>query len=394
MKKLIAVILAVLLLGSAVAFAESAPALDMKDPVLEITKEGETALIDLNGLTLRVGALEVEDESYVVLNILGNDELLFRAAACGRDGRVLIAADSLSHSLSVPLVAASESAPAAAEEAGEEQSSLADALLAKLMESAEVGFDGDAITFHVPYTATNDLLREMLPMLKSVPNAEELLAQLDELEAQGNGFELNGTLSMTEGLHIVLGVTPVSEGTAADSAAFQLRLDANKSDDGLDFVAALSVPAAGEGDVFRLEGTVASSDDGMSAHLAVYLPVSDADEPAAALDLAAATVDLEVGKDFSFRVKAGESVRFEAAFDHEAGTVLLDAAIKEFGVKLTAAAVKDEAELSLCAFPEDVIELGSLSEEESDALGEELQNALGPVLEFVAPALQQSGLLG
>lgn len=393
MKKLIAVILAVLLLGSAVAFAESAPALDMKDPVLEITKEGETALVDLNGLTLRVGALEVEDESYVVLNILGNDELLFRAAACGRDGRVLIAADGISHSLSVPLVSSSESAPAAAE-AGEEEPSLADALLAKLMESAEVGFDGDAITFHVPYTATNDLLREMLPMLKSVPNAEELLAQLDELEAQGNGFELNGTLRMSEGLHIVLGVTPVSEGTAADSAAFQLRLDANKTDDGLDFVAALSVPAAGEGDVFRLEGTVASSDDGMSAHLAVYLPVSDADEPAAALDLAAATVDLEVGKDFSFRVKAGESVHLEAAFDHEAGTVLLDAAIKELGVKLTAAAVKGEAELSLCDFPEDVIELGSLSEEENDALGEELQNALGPVLEFVAPALQQSGLLG
>ena len=393
MKKLIAVILAVLLLGSAVAFAESAPALNMKDPVLEITKDGETALVDLNGLTLRIGALEVEDESYVVLNILGNDELLFRAAACGRDGRVLIAADGLSHSFAVPLVSSSESAPAAAE-AGEEEPSLADALLAKLMESAEVGYDGDAITFHVPYTATNDLLREMLPMLKSVPNAEELLAQLDELEAQGNGFELNGTLAMSEGLHIVLGITPVSEGTAADSAAFQLRLDADKHDDGLDFVAALSVPAAGEGDVFRLEGTVASSDDGMSAHFAVYLPVSDADEPAAALDLAAATVDLEVGKDFSFRVKAGESVHLEAAFDHEAGTVLLDAAIKELGVKLTAAAVKDEAELSLCDFPEDVIELGSLSEEENDALGEELQNALGPVLEFVAPALQQSGLLG
>ena len=90
------------------------------------------------------------------------------------------------------------------------------------------------------------------------------------------------------------------------------------------------------------------------------------------VDLAAATVDLEVGEDFSFRVKAGESVRLEAAFDHAAGTVLLDAAIKELGVKLTAAAVKDEAELSLCDFPEDVIELGSLSEEENDALGEEL----------------------
>ena len=81
MKKLIAVILAVLLLGSALACAEAAPALDLKDPVLDVTISGEAVHFDLTGLTLRVGVLgEEEENARLILNLLGGDELLFAAA--------------------------------------------------------------------------------------------------------------------------------------------------------------------------------------------------------------------------------------------------------------------------------------------------------------------------
>ena len=111
MKKLIAVILAVLLLGSAVACAEAAPAVDLKDPVLDVTAAGETVHLDLSGLTLRFGVLGAEEDPCLVLNVLADDTLLVTAAVRQAGGQMLFAADGFSHSYALPVTGSSPAMP-------------------------------------------------------------------------------------------------------------------------------------------------------------------------------------------------------------------------------------------------------------------------------------------
>ena len=392
MKKLIAVILAVLLLGSAAAFAEAAPALELKDPVLDFTASGETVRLDLSGLTLRVGVLgEEEEDACLVLNLLGADKPLLTAALRMDGERVLLAADGFSHSYALPVAGTSAAlSPAGADGEGPDLDALVSALTEKVLSQAEIGMEGDAITFRLPYTAVSELLRELVPLMGSAPNAEGLQEALDEMEASGESVELSGSVSGNGGVHAELNVTPVSGGTLLSEDTRRLLFDLETLEDGGDFYLFCLKPAEGNDPVFRMEGSFRTGEQGLTTHCDVF-----ADAEAIAAGAPSLVLDLAAGKDVSFTLSAPDAFLFDLRFAREAGTILLNAETEAFKASLTATAVSGEAELQRCAFPAEVIELsGELSEEQQNELTQEMQVAIMPVLSFVMRAAAGSGLFG
>ena len=392
MKKLIAVILAVLLLGSAAAFAEAAPALELKDPVLDFTASGETVRLDLSGLTLRVGVLgEEEEDACLVLNLLGADKPLLTAALRMDGERVLLAADGLSHSYALPVAGTSAAlSPAGADGEGPDLDALVSALTEKVLSQAEIGMEGDAITFRLPYTAVSELLRELVPLMGSAPNAEGLQEALDEMEASGESVELSGSVSLSDGIHVVLDVTPVKGGELLSEDMFRLLFDVDKPEGGVDFTLTGLEPAKGDELLFRVVGSLRSGEQEWTLHCEVF-----AGPEAVAADAPSLVLDFAADENVSFRLSAPEAFLFEMRYTREDGTILLNAETEAFKASLTATAVSGEAELQRCAFPDEVIELsGELSEEQQNELTQEMQVAIMPVLSFVMRAAAGSGLFG
>lgn len=386
MKKWIAVILAVLLLGPTFAFAEAVPVLDLNDPVVDVTTDGESVHLELGGLTLRFGAVGEEGSEALVLNILGDGEVLFAAAARPEDGRVLITADGLSHSYAAPLPGGQ--LVESADDADDEDGAPLAALLEGVMSAAEIEPAADGLHFRLPYTAVNQLLRELLPTLEQIPNADELIAALDESEARGDGFELSGVFGLGEDTPITLAVTPVEGGVAADEPVALAVLSVNTFEDGTDFSLSVTSPALGTDPLFLLQGSLrGDEDEGLTLHVELFVSSAAADTPLV-------TLDLRTGDGFAFTLDAAELLHAEAAYDKAAGTALLNVEAEGFAGTLTAAVAEGEAELRLCRFPNQIIEIeGELTEEQSSELSDELQQALTPVIEFLAPMLADAGLL-
>ena len=382
MKKWIAVILAVLLLGPTFAFAEAVPVLDLNDPVVDVTTDGESVHLELGGLTLRFGAVGEEGSEALVLNILGDGEVLFAAAARPEDGRVLITADGLSHSYAAPLPGGQ-----LVESADDEDGAPLAALLEGVMSAAEIEPAADGLHFRLPYTAVNQLLRELLPTLEQIPNADELIAALDESEARGDGFELSGVFGLGEDTPITLAVTPVEGGVAADEPVALAVLSVNTFEDGTDFSLSVTSPALGTDPLFLLQGSLrGDEDEGLTLHVELFVSSAAADTPLV-------TLDLRTGDGFAFTLDAAGLLHAEAAYDKAAGTVLLNVEAEGFAGTLTAAVAEGEGELRLCRFPNQIIEIeGELTEEQSSELSDELQQALTPVIEFLAPMLAEAGL--
>ena len=388
MKKLIAVILAVLLLGSTIACAETGPVLDLKDPVLEFSSGEESGSLDLAGLTLRFGVLGEGDDACLVLNILGDGEPLFAAAAQLDEGRVLVAADGLSHSYAVPMTGAQF--VGSSDEDGSAMAALGSDLMEKLMAEAEIGMEGERITFRLPYTAVNKLLREMLPMLDKVPNLDEIVEQLDEMEAQGQGFEVSGSLSMTDGFDAELDLTPVEGGEAAEKPAVRMLVNFEPDEEGGDFYLTVLTPDEGDDPVFMLVGYYRSYEAGLSLHVEVY-----ADTAAVAGDSPSAVFDVIMDEEFVMQLLLPGTFRFGASFTPASSELALEAETEDFEGRLTMTAETGEGELKVCAFPASVIDIeGGLSEEQSSELSSELQVAIAPVLGFLMPALMNAGVLG
>lgn len=390
MKKLIAVILAVLLLGSAAAFAEAAPALELKDPVLDFTASGEAVRLDLSGLTLRVGVLgEEEEDACLVLNLLGADKPLLTAALRMDGERVLLAADGLSHSYALPVAGTSAAlSPAGADGEGPDLDALVSALTEKVLSKVEIGMEGDVITFRLPYTAFNELLRELFLLIGDALNVENLQEALDEIEASGESGEFSGSVSLSDGIHVVLDITPVENGELISEDMSRLLFDLDRSESGADFALTGLEPAKGDEPLFRMLGSLRSGEREKSLHIEVFVgpEAVAADAPSLVLDFAA-------DENVSFRLSAPEAFLFEMRYTREDGTILLNAETEAFKASLTATAVSGEAELQRCAFPAEVIELsGELSEEQQNELTQELQVALAPVLGFLVQALAASGL--
>ena len=77
MKKILAILLAVLLLGSVSAFAEAATVYSVSDPVFSFNAGEDQMNLDLKGLSIAFASVSDAAEPTVAVNILGNGEVLF-----------------------------------------------------------------------------------------------------------------------------------------------------------------------------------------------------------------------------------------------------------------------------------------------------------------------------
>ncbi len=221
MKKFLALLLALLMLGSCTAFAEGAKVFSISDPVIHVENETGPVDVDLAGLQLCFGPLPGEQQG-LLLNIFGNDELLFRAQF-RQDGQQLIfTADGLSHSYSLPVSGISGGAAASS------PSFDVTPILDILTQEAQINYEADGIHFTLPYTGVLNVADELLNQLpagsqESVQEARTKLAQMRETQS---GPTISGILQPTDsGFHAEAGVYMVQNGVQAETAKFALRLN-------------------------------------------------------------------------------------------------------------------------------------------------------------------------
>lgn len=379
MKKIFALILALLLLGSTFACAESTNALTISDPILDMTTDGQNVTLNFEGLTLRFAAVSVDEKPVVVADVLGNGDVLFSAAA-QIDGRhVLLTATGLSHSYGVDL-------PGEGEASLSVDFQLDSSVIESLMAQAEIGMDGTNITFHLPYTAVNGLLKEILPQLEQIPNSEELLGQLEELEKNDSGVNIDGFVSMSFDRG-QLSITPVENGQAAEQPAAILDGELSMFDDGLDATIYFTIPEESADPVGCMELTFRSGDESVKLDVNVYALAGSAKSKLAEFDFS-------YDETFSLEIEVVDTLDFEVDFDPASGMLEIDVQAEDVWLNLSATVATGEADVTPLSFPASEVEITEMSDAESEQLAGELQNAVMPLLGFVLPALMQSGLAG
>lgn len=410
MKKLLAILLALLMLGSVTAFAEGNECFSLRD--IHLVLDGEEAIdLDLAGLELRFGAL---GEDGLALNVFGGEELLFRAQAEElEDDTLLLSADGLSHSYLLPLSMLGDiDAEEDEDEAVEielDWKPLLEAVLSKL----EVTPQGAGIHFVLPYEASQELLDELASQLSTVEvvqidGLDELVAQLHESQSgialEGNfkpgfrGFSGDLSVFVVEG-----GVQPEVASLALDGSlsrgkdkteyVFNLSLYDEESD-ALAPVGNLTGSSVKSGDetvgscVFSLYGEELFSLDTVSVKQEEQLDYQATlhmlgyGEP-----VEFGSLVLHTGGIFHFALSfSGQGL--DLSYDPETQELAADFAFGETSGSLTMLAGKVEGEVELCGSDaENALRIPDLSDEDKAALEEELGAALEPVLNYLAPVL-------
>lgn len=222
MKKVLALILALLMLGTVTAFAENTTLYTFSDPVLDVEAEGETMHLALDGLSFAVAPVTVNGEDVYALNIRGDGKPLLAAAFRLVDDKVVFDVDGLSHSYSAPVMGMSGNGGSAVPELNIDT----DALLATLLGSAQLDMDGDTIRFVLPYNAVNELALQLLPtVLESVSLPEgadpnEVLDAIKEMQETDSGVTITGSFTQSEnGMSAYLEFTAVEKGESGDAPA-------------------------------------------------------------------------------------------------------------------------------------------------------------------------------
>ena len=412
MKKLLAILLALLMLGSVTAFAEENECFSMRE--IHFVLDGEEPVdLDLAGLELRFGTFGTEDKDDILaLNILGGGELLFRAQAEeAENDAVLLSADGLSHSYLLPLSMFEDIDVEEDEEVEIELDwePLLDAVLSKL----EVTPQGAGIHFVLPYEASQELLDELAAQLSTVEvvqieGLDELIAQLRESQSgialEGNfkpgfrGFSGDLSVFVVEG-----GVQPevaslaldgtLSRGKEKTEYVFNLSLYDEESD-ALAPVGNLTGSSVKSGDetvgscVFSLYGEELFSLDTVSVKQEEQLDYQATlhmlgyGEP-----VEFGSLVLHTGGIFHFALSfSGQGL--DLSYDPETQELAADFAFGETSGSLTMLAGKVEGEVEPCGSDaENALRIPDLSDEDKAALEEELGTALEPVLNYLAPVL-------
>ena len=412
MKKLLAILLALLMLGSVTAFAEENECFSMRE--IHFVLDGEEPVdLDLAGLELRFGTFGTEDkEDGLALNILGGGELLFRAQAEeAENDAVLLSADGLSHSYLLPLSMFEDIDVEEDEEVEIELDwePLLEAVLSKL----EVTPQGAGIHFVLPYEASQELLDELAAQLSTdevvhIEGLDELIAQLRESQSgialEGNfkpgfrGFSGDLSVFVVEG-----GVQPEVASLALDGSlsrgkdkteyVFNLSLYDEESD-ALAPVGNLTGSSVKSGDetvgscVFSLYGEELFSLDTVSVKQEEQLDYQATlhmlgyGEP-----VEFGSLVLHTGGIFHFALSfSGQGL--ELSYDPETQELAVNFAFGETSGSLTMLAGKVEGEVELCGSDaENALRIPDLSDEDKTALEEELGAALEPVLNYLAPVL-------
>lgn len=217
MKKIIAVLLAMLLLATA-ALAETAI---IADPYFEVTADGETQSFDLKGLNIKVTTGEVgEGKTAVGLIVEKDGQVVLQAAANLVDDKAYFALDGVD---GVFFVEVPEQVEEVKEDIDLSNINLnidAAQLVSTLMTSIEFTENG----FRLPYTAINEILKQIAPAIKeaNIPDvdADEFEKTVDQLIASNTGLTLEGSfISDEQGMSGSLNAINVENGEEKEQLA-------------------------------------------------------------------------------------------------------------------------------------------------------------------------------
>lgn len=265
MKKLLAIVLALMLLTASAAFAETATVVTYANPVVSVTQDGQTQTIDLAGLELTLSAGLVGEEPQagedgaeaadtrvptILLDVVKDGEALLSGEAQFIGTALVLNLDGLSRPIAVDMTQAGEMAVG-----GYRQMFAA---LPEMAKSSLPAFTGvqipkvdlmslagslpmlgiepvtteNGVSFELPAEMVNMLLTMILQQVPAEALESTGLADvLNQLQANG-GFALRGNISDdgTTGV-LTIGVHPVAEGATADEAALTVNFSSAENAD-------------------------------------------------------------------------------------------------------------------------------------------------------------------
>ncbi len=287
MKKLLAVLIAIMMLAMPVAFAQEV--FTFADPVLSMGELGE---LDLTGLELNFAGGTVGDATALKLFINSTDGTLFTVDANVVGETVLLTASGLSsvYSIAIPANVTDKldlSNFQIPDEVVEEIGGI-------VMQSIE--FDEENGTMRIPYTAVNDILEKVAPYLEQLDipglNIEEVTEGIAKLKENNSGIDLVGAFTTEEdgSMAVDFSAFVVENGVFAETAAFEFALGI--SDTG--FVLSVNLGDQGTLEVSFESGAlyVALTQDATVYSLTGKVGTTEADVEFVELD-AANAVDIE-----------------------------------------------------------------------------------------------------
>lgn len=354
MKRILAVLLALMLLAAPVAYAETADAVSLSDIQLYMLDGEEETTLELTGLKLLFATV---DENTLAVNVLGDGELLMNAAAKLDGDKLLWTVDGIgtTYYMDVP-VPTGEGGGFSMDLEGVDM----DAILENLFNAATITKEGDEdLYFSVPYTAVNEALAALLPLAGQLPNSEainasELEQAIQNLKSNDSGVNLEGWISTSETeTYIEVDLYPVEAGTASEDPSGALYIDLQQEGEEISFaVEADAIEGAEETMLFSISFSMADSFD-----LSVKL-----------------MEEVNIGMGFN-----PADSRAYVAFEAEGITMDLSCAIgSEEGAEIVPCPVGDAD--------------GAVSVNDmTDAQKEELMNSMGALMQYLAPIMESVG---
>ena len=234
MKKILAIMLALMLLLASAALAETATVVSVSNPVLSITSDGETQNIDLAGFEIEAAIGNAGEVPTIQAVVTKDGEKLLDAVMQVLGSRVVVDVEGMSRPIAAEIPAG--------ETAGESIGQLFAALpelsnfrlpaftgvtipkldLMSLGQMIGAGADG---SFEVPYEMVNAVLSQLSQFKDAIPDSAKqytdmIFDLIDQLQATNSGIALKGQITDDGATSaLTIDVLPVSQGVTADEAA-------------------------------------------------------------------------------------------------------------------------------------------------------------------------------
>ena len=425
MKKLLAIIVALMLLTASVAMAETATVLTIASPVLTVSQQGQSATYDMTGLLIVESAgMAGGTTPTVQLGVVNGDDTLLDAEMQVIDGKMVVAVQGMSQPLAVDLSAAGAQGQEFIGAMFEAMPKLAAMKLPAFpgvtipkLDLMSLGSmlgatgDGQSATFDIPYEMVQQLLSMLTEYKAVIPESISdqvgpVFDMIDQMNANGMGVALKGTITDDGATGtLAVDVLPVSGGvTASESAAtisfisaenqINLIVDVHQGEDTMPLgqIALTSDPAAKElnfsvdimGGMMNLAGSLYPQDGLQVAALELV-----AQDQKASISLIYGDKDGANYVDFAFQVEGQAAMECVTETYGDEGnemgsmTLTADAAGNQFQLDADIMqAVTEDTTFENIADAANAIDVTSLSEEDKAALQEELQGVLGGLMEY------------
>lgn len=430
MKKVFAIVLALMLLTASVALAETATVLTLTDPLLTVTQNGETESIDMTGLEVALAAGNAGGEVPTVeLNVANGSEVLLSGAMQVQPTGLLVQLDGMSAPLAAEIPSGGEMAASAVAGLFEQLPQMGGLKLPAFtgVDIPKLGLismvqmlgatgDDSSVTFELPYEMTNMLLSQLMQFKDAVPEEAQqytsvIFDTIEQMQASNSGFALSGScVDQGESETLSVDIFPVSEGVTAEASAVTISLTSAQNQINLDVVAHVDGQDTQVADIAITsnpgtpELNFAADVMGMASIAFSLYPQDGAQVAAFEMSAMGQTMlsasmvygDNEGASYTDFTVDAMSQAVIElfvqtapddtgAEVGNLEVTVETPAGESTQNIKLQAGIVKTTEEVSLRSVDAaGAMNVAALSEEDNARIGEELQGVLGNVMNYLA----------